>query len=145
MWCVLGVQNGLIGFPLFLMGKFDSTYKDFDLRVASRNGLPSYLEYLLCVCVCVCVHWFSFIMGTKICIHSHVMGTSCGMGTKKQVPIREMVIKQYRRCSTCVSEVFSVGPKLMIFDHWVCVNGAQQRPLHSFSCSCTHCSTHTFA
>ena len=44
MWCALGVQNGLIWFPLFLMGKIDSTYKDFDLRVAPQNGLSSYLE-----------------------------------------------------------------------------------------------------
>ncbi|KAI4889246.1 hypothetical protein NFI96_027659 [Prochilodus magdalenae] len=31
-------------------------------------------------CVCMC-----HFMGTTICLHSHVMGTSCGMGTKNRV------------------------------------------------------------
>ena len=33
MWCVLGVHNRLIGFPLFLMGKLDSAYEDFSFEL----------------------------------------------------------------------------------------------------------------
>ena len=47
LWCALGVQNRLIGFPLFLMGKTESTYEDFGLWTAPRNRLSSYLEVLL--------------------------------------------------------------------------------------------------
>ena len=53
MWCALGVQNRLIGFPLFLMGKTESTYEDFGLRTAPWNKLSSYLEVLLYIYITV--------------------------------------------------------------------------------------------
>ena len=54
MWCALGVQNRLIGFPLFLMGKIKSTYEDFSLRTTPRDGLSSYLEVTLYVYTACC-------------------------------------------------------------------------------------------
>ena len=53
----------------------------------------SYLGLLLvslyvcvCVCVCVCGPGIPHIVGTYICLHSHVVGTRLPYGDKKQVP-----------------------------------------------------------
>ena len=61
--------------------------------------LHSTCVYHVCVCmyvyVCVCAGIYH-VAGTSICKHSHVMGTSCSVGTKKQVPIRITHYNEYR-------------------------------------------------
>ena len=66
----------------------------------------------MCVCVCVC-SGFPIFVGTSVCLHSHLMGTSNLVGTKKQVPIRIFILNDCRSDSEGAYVIFSLGSKVM--------------------------------
>ena len=79
-----------------------------DMMYASSHLQPSVCASVcVCVCVCACI---PILMGTSICLHSHVVGTSDSMGTKIEVPIRETVLNECRSHSKGAYVIFSFGP-----------------------------------